>query len=317
VYQREEFLPKFMKYLQMRKLGKSPMAAVEEGNKWLFDYSDLAGWERTYARRIMPFYTFPRKAIPRVIEAMAERPYTFAKYPLLASSLTKYSLTKLELTPEDYEQLARTLPDYMDTGSYILMPYRDDNGDLRFFDWTYLIPWGPITEIQERGTLDVFVSNPLLQIVGDLKRNKDSFKDREIYNDTISWDEMTPEYKREQRYKIYEYTWRVLAPSLAPKGLYWDKLHDAATGVPTKQGKEIPLPETIAHTIFGLRTQPIDPQMQQAWNAYGLQDKFQALTKALIDIAIRRGQGNITEEEYESRQRIYIDQLQKLAELQQ
>lgn len=316
VYEYEEFLPKFMKFLQVRKFGKSPMAAIEQANKWLFDYGDLAEWERKIARRVMPFYTFPRKALPRVAEAMTTRPYTFAKYPLLASLTTKYSLAKLELTAEDYEQLARILPDYMDSGSYVLMPYRDDNGDLRFLDWTYLIPWGPADEIQERGVLDFFVSNPALQIFGDLKRNKDSFTDRPIWDDSIPESKWTPDYRREQNAKKWEHCWRVLSPSLTPGvGLYWDKLQDAATGKPSKAGKKRLLPETIAHTIFGLRTQAIDPEMQRVWNSYGLNKQVQSLNKALIDIAIRRGRGNITEEEYERRQRIYTEQLQKLFEL--
>lgn len=323
IYAREEFIGKFMKYLEQRSTGKSPMAAVEEANKWLFDYSDLAGLEKTVARRIMPFYTFPRKAIPRVAEAITERPYTFAKYPLLASSMTKYSLSKLEISDKDFEEIKKVLPEYMQRGSYVLMPYRDKNGDLRFFDWTYIIPWGPINELQERGALGFFITNPIVQIFGDIQRNKDSFRGKKIWNDSIPESQWTPEYRKEQNYKKFEYAWKTLMPSLTPevktpwgpiKGIYWDKLREAALGISPKMGKKRPLPETIAHTIFGLRTQPIDVEESQRWRIYEKRTGIEELREQMRDAAIREGIGNITKKELDRRLKIYMNQAQKIGQ---
>ena len=95
---------------QQRDMGKSVIKSVEEANKWLFDYSDLTRFETNIMRRIMPFYTFPRKALPRVAEAMATRPHTIAKYPLAAKMMTQYSLSKLEMTDKDYDKLKFRYP---------------------------------------------------------------------------------------------------------------------------------------------------------------------------------------------------------------
>jgi len=304
LYQHEEFTNKFMKYLQQRDAGKSVIESVEEANKWLFDYGELASWETKYARRIMPFYTFPRKAIPRVVEAMATRPHTVAKYPLMAKTMTQYSLAKLEMTDKDYEDVAKVLPDYMKEGSYILMPYRDDNGDLRFFDWTYILPWGGIAEAQERGVMESVITNPLIQIVGDVMRNKSSWSDREIWKETD-----TPE---EMGYKKLEYVWRNLMPSLTPKGLYWDKLHDAVTGTPSKYGKKVPLPETIAHTVFGMRTQGIDVKEQKKFRVFDKQRQVEELSGKIKDITLRKSSGNMSQKEYDRLKEQYKNQITEI-----
>jgi hypothetical protein len=304
LYQHEEFVNKFMKYLQQRDLGKSVIQSVEEANKWLFDYGELSKWERLIARRVMPFYTFPRKALPRVAEAMVTRPHTIAKYPLMAQLTTQYSLSKLELTDKDYAEIKKTLPDYMNNGSYILMPYRDDNGDLRFFDWTYTIPWGEIAEVGERGVLKSVVTNPLVNMVGDIKRNKTSFTEREIWKETDT--------RKEKFFKGMKYVWQNLMPALTPKGLYWDKLEEAATGKPSVIGKKRPLPETIAHTVFGLRTQPIDVKRQKGYKYYERQKAVEELSKKLNTLGRERKVGRISEKEFIKKRNQYKKQLQEL-----
>ena len=304
VYQKEEFIFKFLKYLQQRDLGQRPINAVMEANKWLFDYSDLSQFERRIARRVMPFYTFPRKAIPVVAEALATRPHTVAKYPLMAWAMEKHALSRLEMTEKDYAQVKKILPDYMKTGSYILMPYRDNNGDLRFLDWTYLVPWGTISELQERGPLDVFVTNPLVQIVGDIKRNRDAFTGREIWQDTDA--------DSEKFYKGVEHVWRTAVPSLAPKGLYWDKLYESATGKPDVRPR--PFPETVAHTIFGMRTQAIDEEEQYTRFLREKRDNIEELEGKLIRLEFELSDGKIDKSEYNKRQKRAYQQIDKTLE---
>jgi len=303
MYQHEEFINKFMKYLQSRDKGMSVIDSVTEANKWLFDYSDLAKWEKLIARRVMPFYTFPRKALPRVLEAAAARPHTIAKYPLAAKTMTQYSLYKLDLTTKDYEKIKKELPSHMKTGSYILMPYRDKNNDLRFFDWTYIVPWGELNDANERGLLKIGITNPLFQLTADISRNKSGWTDREIYKNTDTTEEKT--------FKCMKYIWQGLVPSLAYKGIYWDKLEEAATGKKTRLGKEQPLPEAIAHTVFGLRTQAIDITMQRRFNMYKTQKNLSELQGKMIGLIQEHKYGRITREEFVEKRQQYINQMRK------
>ena len=310
IYQAEEFTAKFLKYLEQREKGKSVIEAVQEANKWLFDYSDLANWEKNIARRIMPFYTFPRKALPRILEAAANRPLVLAKYPMLAKSLTQYSLHKLELTTKDYEQIEKLLPEYMSQGSYVLMPYRDANGDLRFFDWTWNVPWGGLFEAEQRGLMKSTVTNPLVQITYEIMLNKSSWTGRKIYDDAIPVDKQTPAYRREQNFKKMLYVWQALSPSIAYKGIYWDKLYGAATGKKVR-GKDMLLPEAIAHTIFGVRTQALDVDEARRWSLLRAAKGFDELRGNMVRILMQKANGDITEKEFDKKWIIYTDQLQK------
>jgi hypothetical protein len=305
LYQHEEFTNKFMKYLQARDQGKSVIEAVEEANKWLFDYAELSKWEKQIARRVMPFYTFPRKALPRVAEAAAKNPYTIAKYPMAAKTMTQYSLYKLNISDKDYKEMQKVLPEYMKNGSYILMPYRDKNGDLRFFDWTYLVPWGELYEMSERGLLKTGITNPIFQLVADISRNKSGWTNREIYKETDT--------TSEKAVKSMQYIWQSLVPSLAYKGIYWDKIYNAATGKPSKTGKIPSIPETLAHTIFGLRTQAIDLELQKRLKAYESRTKMQEIRGKMIDIMQRRASGNITDEEFLRLRTQYLEQAKTMA----
>jgi len=310
MYQAEEFTAKFLKYLEQREKGASVIEAVQEANKWLFDYSDLATWEKNIARRIMPFYTFPRKALPRILEAAVNRPLALAKYPLLAKSLTQYSLHKLELTTKDYEQIEKLLPDYMSQGSYLLMPYRDANGDLRFFDWTWNVPWGGLFEAEQRGLMKSTITNPLVQITQEIMLNKSSWTGKKIYDDAIPVDKQTPAYRKEQNLKKMLYVWQALAPSLMYKGIYWDKLYGAATGK-KERGKDMLLPEAIAHTIFGVRTQALDVDEARRWKLLRMAEGFDELRGNMVKILMQRANGDITEKEFDKKWTIYTDQLQK------
>jgi hypothetical protein len=308
VYQAEEMAAKLMKYLEGRDKGMTVEQAVAEAHKWLFDYTDLSQWEKQIARRVIPFYTFPRKALPRVLEAAATRPYVVAKYPLIAKATTQYSLYTLDITDADWTHIQQDLPEYMRNGSYILMPYRDKNGDLRFFDWTYVVPWGELYEAHERGLLKVGITNPILQVWADLRTNKSGWTGRQIYDDDIPAEKQTDAYRREQTYKKMLYVWQALVPSLAYKGIYWDKLYGAATGKKVR-GKDMLLPEAIAHTLFGLRTQSIDPDEQRRWSLLRMQEGFDELRGNMLRLLIQRNNEDITEEQFDKKWDVYLEQM--------
>jgi hypothetical protein len=64
-----------MLYINGRKLGHSPEAAQTLTNKALFDYGrGLSSVEKNVIRRIVPFYTFQRFALPGVFKSLATKP---------------------------------------------------------------------------------------------------------------------------------------------------------------------------------------------------------------------------------------------------
>jgi hypothetical protein len=62
-----------------KRLRNAVEAATYRVNKYLFDYGALTPKERNVLRRVIPFYTYQRKALPALIEAMFLRPAQMAK----------------------------------------------------------------------------------------------------------------------------------------------------------------------------------------------------------------------------------------------
>jgi hypothetical protein len=164
-----------------------------------------------------------------------------------------------------------------------------------------------MAEMNQRGPLDVALSNPLYTFFADVQRNKNAFMDKPIYDDSVPWEDMTPEYKREQYFKILKYFWKMAAPSLAPEGLYWDKLEQAAKG-------QRPIPETLAHTVFGLRTQAIDPTESKMWYYKGVDKQIRLLNSQLYSLGAQLAKKRITQAEHDRQVKMITDQIKSLTQ---
>jgi hypothetical protein len=109
-----------------RATGDSARAGASM-RKWLFDYGDLAPFEKNVMRRVMPFYTFTRKVIPRVAEGVLANPRKLRQFEIvrdalgaqLASAQTEEERTHLKphyldqypgivpITPQDWPKWAQ------------------------------------------------------------------------------------------------------------------------------------------------------------------------------------------------------------------
>lgn len=77
--------------------GYSPKQAADKVNEVLFDYQHgLAFFERKFVRRVLPFYTFPRFAIPFVLQKTMEAPGRTAMFNKAIGLMEK-----LLVSPED------------------------------------------------------------------------------------------------------------------------------------------------------------------------------------------------------------------------
>ena len=83
-------------------------------------------------------------------------------------------------------------------------------------------------------------------------------------------------------------------------------------GRPSKTGKKTLIPETIAHTVLGLRTQAIDVKEQKKWRLIGKQGQLKEMRSKAYDIIIRKNAGNITDEEFQAKKKQYMKQMQEI-----
>lgn len=63
-----------------KQLNAASERAAARVNKWNFDYGDLTESEKII-KNVVPFYTFARKNLPRMLEAIAMRPHKVVKVP--------------------------------------------------------------------------------------------------------------------------------------------------------------------------------------------------------------------------------------------
>jgi hypothetical protein len=74
-------------FIDQIKKGKSLDESGKMVRKTLFDYSDLSEFEKSYAKRLMPFYTWSRKNIPAQFEAVLKHPDRAQKLNLLIGNM--------------------------------------------------------------------------------------------------------------------------------------------------------------------------------------------------------------------------------------
>ena len=74
--------------VQLFKSSKAAMdASAQSVRKYLFDYSDLSSLEQQLFKRVAPFYTFTRKAIPLYLEKLVTNPGKFQRLEYAKNAL--------------------------------------------------------------------------------------------------------------------------------------------------------------------------------------------------------------------------------------
>ena len=74
VYSDVEFILRAGYYDALRKAGYSPAQAKHLVIRSQFDYADISKFEKDVMRKVVPFWTFPRKNIPYQLMKLAEKP---------------------------------------------------------------------------------------------------------------------------------------------------------------------------------------------------------------------------------------------------
>lgn len=92
-------------YINFLTQGYSPKQAAQKVNEVLFDYQrGLTKIERDVIRRIIPFYTFPRFAVPFVMKKMMEQPGTIAAANKLTALMERLLVSEADtLNPSERE----------------------------------------------------------------------------------------------------------------------------------------------------------------------------------------------------------------------
>jgi len=136
-------------YIEKRKGGMSAEDAMLSVKKYLFDYGELTDFERKVMKRIIPFYTWSRKNIPLMIDALSREPSKF-------NSVGR--VVRASEAPFDDDPLK---PDYFTENIPIRLPVGSEDDPL------YAVADLPINDLSLDAFKGVLGSNPVASIVGN------------------------------------------------------------------------------------------------------------------------------------------------------
>ena len=265
-YGQSELLAKYAKYTWNLKHGMTADKALYDAVAATFDYGDVTPFVRMLREGPMPFATFATKMAVRVPEAILKNPTRVAPYVVLPWLITQASLKNLNVSDEEYERVHKSLPDYMQDGHFMLLPFRDDKGRLQMFDLTWWLPGLETTNMRGLTDPKQWISNPLFTVIRDIQANQKGLTSAPIYNE---FDTQGVKLGKSLNY-IYQQllpipTWTPplgMAPGLsttdtwipgAAGGINWrnylDYMNDKQTAM---------TPAQVVSTGVGLKVTPID-----------------------------------------------------------
>lgn len=301
LYQRMEVWGKVAKIMDaMEREGLPENEAVQQANKWLFDYSEVPQAVRRARQSPIgyPFLTFTYKVMPLMAEIAAKHPTRLLPYIALAYTVPAMVAASFDIEDDDPEKLKKSLSQGLRRkNDMYLLPWKDDDGRWQFMDIGYFMPWQmPVdaarylgkgaykaaTGDTKEGIKDIgsavgatnVLSNPLFNVVTALTTGIDPFTERPIA------DKRDP--PRKQVMDILGYVWGLAMPSLvAPYGAAGQLFNkEAGTGM-NRFGEPSNTYGQIGARALGLNTYPVVPEAQRGRNIQIMQRELQELKSRL------------------------------------
>jgi hypothetical protein len=157
--------------------GKTPMEAAMSVKKYLFDYSELTGFEKAFMKRVMPFYSWSRKNMPMWAELAVRRPGVFSQLQRLVEAFQT----------DEVKQMDRALlPKWANKAFGIPLTIDKTTGDVKvsvlqnwlsMADLTHVVRENPIHGMARFGLQN---TNPIPKTLMELITNQSYYTGRPI-----------------------------------------------------------------------------------------------------------------------------------------
>lgn len=295
IYQGEENFAKLTAYIYQRETkGLAPEEAWLAAESATFNYAQVTPFIRKLRTSIwgMPFITFTYKATPLAIETALKNPGRISVIGKIKRGIEAQS----DLAETEQERASE--PPWVRDGFYIKLPGKDAQGRSKYFDLTYIIPFGDLvsgsffergqatdTGVPEGPGQAVLRKNPVTQLIMELGKN------RNFYGNKI-WKDSDPAEKQARDMFVHitkTYSPPILADQL-PNG------YDARSGERDWRGiqggteasaenQKRNLMQELARNA-GIKIQPINAEIQ---DTYAEWNKKKALETLLKEAGILKG----------------------------
>ncbi len=251
--------------------GMSVPDAAQYAQKWGMDYS-LASRSVKHARRyVLPFASYQYKIAPLIAETLVKRPWVLAKYAAIPYLMAQSAAWKYDWTEKDLDKAQKLmLEKTKGQGAYMLIPVKDNKGNIEVVNMEYFLPWGNILEMTREvkggNYIDAAkqfggIAGPYGNIVAMLatKREgeppKDPFTGQPVYSKLDS-----PQTKY---LKQTEWWWKLFGPTSFSSTGALGYTYKAMTGEKDKWGVEATGMKAIGRWM-GVNVGSIDPQSVMA-----------------------------------------------------
>jgi len=270
-YEFEDQFFKLMIYTDRRKAGMTPEQAVEDTERYIFNYADMPEGVENIKRIYSPFFSYTYKAVPMVIHTAMHHPdRLIAPIALLAGANWLGYL----ISGGDEDKERKGLPDYMQgrsaigTQKAVRMPFNVE-GKPAFMDVTRRVPLGDLFDVNNQTNglpvpAPLMPSHPLLSMTAAIAWNVDTFSGKDLVKKSD-----TPWEAAQTR---AGYIYKQLTPNapFVPGSYNFNKLMDSAaytfdtefgpyTGR-TKAGDPVPLSTTLPDVLTGTKIRAVDPE---------------------------------------------------------
>ena len=324
-YEFEDQFFKLMIYSDRRKAGMTPEQAIEDTERYIFNYADMPEGVENIKRVYSPFFSYTYKAVPMVIHTAMTRPDRLL-VPIALLSGANWLGYLISGGDEDKER--KGLPDYMQgrsaigTQKAVRMPFNVE-GKPAFMDVTRRVPLGDLFDVNNQTNglpvpAPLMPSHPLLSMTAAIAWNVDTFSGKDLVKKSdTAW---------EAAQTRAGYVYKQLTPNapFVPGSYNFNKLMDSAaytfdtelgpyTGR-TKAGDPVPLSTTLPDVFTGTKIRAVDPER-------GIEYKRSDIAKEVREIqanirSANRNQSMTADsrERYNQEQRDKLDELRKQRE---
>lgn len=254
-------------YVRRRNQGMGAVEAANEAREQFLDYDIRAPWVNAARKSVLPFISYTYRAVPKIAQTIAERPWKIAKYVAIYQALNAMAYA---LAPSDWDEdeerksLREAEQGYTWVGSerLVRMPWLDQYENPVFLD---VRRWIPAGDVFDTGGNDIppwlAIGGPLM-IGLEMYMNKSAFTGDEIYNP------ITDSFAERMKARA-AFLYRGFMPNApwVPGSYSYDNIVRAANGDALQWGSNTPydLGSALLSSV-GIKLQPKDVTVgYQSW----------------------------------------------------